>query len=234
MSTPRKKHPIALSEAPPPITIELFSSFAEAKAASSDTAAHAESILAIESIDGPEQEAWTVERGREIAAMRKAIDERQKRWLKPVREIEAMIKGFDAVMFRGEMTPAAKLLELCSRHLAGLMDGARSRAAAAQAALLPAARSAEEVTAALAVLQPKPQGWVEREEWSYQIDPAAMPAAELRPDGTVALVFGPGTIPPDYFVLDVARLQREVDEHKGATNIPGITATVDKKGHFRS
>lgn len=216
MSTPRKKSPpIALSEAPAPITIELFASFAEAKAASSDTATHAESILAIESIDGPEQEAWTVERGREIAAMRKAIDERQKRWLKPVREIEAMIKGFDAVMFRGEMTPATKLLELCSRHLAGLMDGARKRAAAAQAALLPAARSAEEVTAALAVLQPKPQGWIEREDWSWSVTDITK-------------------IPHEYFVLDTARLDRELAERKHAFNVPGITATVDKKGHFRS
>jgi hypothetical protein len=216
MSKPRSlKAPIALSEAPPPVTIELFASFAEAKAASSDTAAHAEQILAIASIDGPEQEAWTVERGREIQATRKAIDERQRRWLKPVKEIEAMIKGFDTVVFRGEPIAAEKLLEKCSRHLAGLMDGARSRAAAAQAALLPAARSAEEVTAALAVLQPKPAGWVEREEWGWRITDIAK-------------------IPADYFVLDVARLQREVDEHKHAFNVPGVEATVEKKGHFRS
>lgn len=211
----KKKPPVALSEAPPPVTIELFASFAEAKAASSDTAAHAEAILAIESIDGAEQEAWAVARGREIAAMRKAIDERQKRWLKPVRELEAMIKGFDAVVFRGETTPAAKLLESCSRHLAGLMDAARRRAAAAQAALLPAARSAEEVTAALAVLQPKPSGWVEVEHWSWEVtDPAKIPA--------------------DYFVLDTARLDREVAELRHAFNVPGIAAKMEKKGHFRS
>ena len=216
MSKPRSlKAPIALSEAPPPITIELFSSFAEAKAASSDTAAHAESILAIESIDGAEQEAWTVERGREIAAMRKAIDERQKRWLKPVREIEAMIKGFDAVMFRGEMTPAAKLLELCSRHLGTLMDGARKRAAAAQAALLPRATSPEEVTAALAVLQPKPQGWIEVERWTWEITDLSK-------------------IPAEYFVLDTARLDREAADLKAKMAVPGITPSVDKKGHFRS
>jgi hypothetical protein len=213
--TARKHPPIALSEAPPPVTIELFASFAEAKAASTDTATHAEQILAIESIDGADQESWVTARGREIAAMRKAIDERQKRWLKPVKEIEAMIKGFDMVVFRGEPIPAAKLLEMCSRHLGTLMDGARQRAAAAQAALLPAARSAEEVSAALAVLQPKPDGFVEVERWTWEID-------------------DPGRIPTDYFVLDTARLDREAAEHKGKLSIPGITPKVERKGHFRS
>jgi hypothetical protein len=213
--TARKLAPIALTEAPPPVTIELFASFAEAKAASTDTATHAEQILAIESIDGAEQEAWVTARGREIAAMRKAIDERQKRWLAPVKAIEATIKGFDAVMFRGKITPAAKLLESCSQHLGSLMDAARRRAAAAQAALLPAARSAEEVTAALAVLQPKPAGFVEVESWSWSVVDLAK-------------------IPAEYFVLDTARLDREADAHKGALAVPGIAPKCDKKGHFRS
>lgn len=213
--TARKLPPIALSEAPPPVTIELFASYAEAKAASTDTATHAEQILAIESIDGAEQEAWVAARGREIAAMRKAIDERQKRWLKPVRELEAMIKGFDSVVFRGTPMPAAKLLESCSRHLAALMDGARRRAAAAQAALLPAATSPEEVTAALAVLQPKPSGYVEVESWTWEVTDIAK-------------------LPPEYFVLDTARLDREAAEHKAKLNVPGVAPKCEKKGHFRS
>lgn len=229
-----KRPPIAITEAPPPVTIELFASFAEAKAASTNTAEHAEQILAIESIDGADQEAWITERGREIAAMRKAIDERQKKWLKPVRELEAMIKGFDAVMFRGTLTPAAKVLETCSRHLAGLMDAARRRAAAAQAALLPAATSPEETAAALAVLTPKPAGFVEVERWAWEVAPDALPSIERRVDGTIALVFGPGTIPPEYFALDMARLDREVAERKGTFAVPGIVPKCERKGHFRS
>ncbi len=213
--TRTRKAPPQITEAPAPVTIELFASFAEAKAAGSETATHAEQILAIERIDGAEQETWATERGREIAALRKAIDARQKKWLAPVRELEATIRGFDSVTFRGEPIAAAKLLESCSKHLAALVGASRQRSAAAQAALLPAARSQEEVAEALAVLQPKPTGFVEREHWGWTVTDI-------------------GAVPPVYFTLDVSRLDREAAEHKGALSIPGIAPKVERRGHFRS
>lgn len=210
-----KKAPIPVTDAPKAVTVELFQSYAEAKATSSETAEHAAAILAITSINGPEQEAWVAERGREIAAVRSKFDAQLKTWLKPVRELEATIKGFVSVTFEGVPTPIPKLLERCSKHLADLLSAARARAAQAQAALLPAARSAEEVSAALAVLQPKPAGFVEVEHWTWEVaDPAAIPAA--------------------YFVLNTARLDDEAKALKGALAVPGIRPVCEKKGHFRS
>jgi hypothetical protein len=211
----KKLAPIHPTEAPKPVTVDLFASYAEAKASSSTTAGHATQILALKSIDGPDQEAWVAERGREIAAARSALDAQLKTWLKPVRELEVTIKGFASVVFEGKPTPIPKLLERCSKHLADLLGAARARAAVTQAALLPAARSAEEVSAALAVLQPKPAGFVEVEHWSWEIADIA-------------------SIPHTYFVLDVARLDAEASEQKGAMAVPGIRPVCTKKGHFRS
>lgn len=90
------------------------------------------------------------------------------------------------------------------------------------------------MTAALAVLQPKPAGYVEVERWTWEPTPGAMPQVAIMSDGSIALRFGPGTIPPDYFVLDVARLDREAAEHKAALSVPGITPKSEKRGHFRS
>lgn len=198
-------------DAPKPVTVELFQSYAEAKAASTETAEHAAAILAITEINGPEQEAWAADRGRELAGARKAAEARLKKWLQPIKEIEATIRGFD--MVAGE--PTSKLLDRCAKHLAGLLGEARARAAAAQAALLPAATSPEETAAALAVLQPKPSGYVERETWGWEIVDLAK-------------------VPHDYFVLDTARLDREAAEHKRNLAVPGIEPKVERKGHFRS
>lgn len=210
-----KKAPLRLTDAPAPVTIELFASYAEAKAASSHVAECVEQILAVETIDGSAQESWVAERGREIAALRKAIDARRKKALAPLRAIEATIKSFDLISFGGEQIDAGKLLERCSHHLATILSAARRRAAEQQAALMVAATSAEEVVAAVAVVQPKPTGFVEVERWTWAIEDLAK-------------------VPPSYFVLDEARIAREAATQKGDLSIPGIRAVCERKGHFRS
>lgn len=226
MARTRKIAPIHTEAAPGPVTIELFSSYADALATSARAHPIADTILAIDKIDGPAQEQWAADRGGEIQGVLSAIKTRQTERLRPLREIEATIKGYDA--------ETIDLLTRCKQHLAGLLAAARARAAEAQAALLTAAASPAEVQAAVAVLSPSPQHWVETTRWVWQLADDALPKIERRDDGSVALVFSASTLPPDYFVLDESRIGREVAEGKSATKIPGVVVRAEKGGHFRS
>jgi hypothetical protein len=82
-----------------------------------------------------------------------------------------------------------------------------------QAALVAAAHAAPaiaatEVKAALGIACPVPTGLRERESWAWKITDS-------------------DAIPRDYWILDEARLDREVREQKGALAVPGIAPVRD-------
>lgn len=211
--------------APAKVEVDLFPSYEAALASSTELSPWAVQVLGVAQIDGPEGEKWAGRCGVEVQRRLKAEEAALKTALAPVAQIEATIRGYHK--------DTIAQLKACKAHLAALVDRSQAAAAAAQAHALTHVTSPEERDAALALLAPKPEGYVQRELWSWAIADGGLPTAEVRPDGTVALVFSRSSIPPDYFVLDGARLDREVRESKAATNIPGIVASRDVKGHFR-
>lgn len=208
-----------------PATVDLFPSYEAAVAASRELEPWAAQILGVPSIVGAEQEAWAATVGSAIQTKLKAEVAAQAAELKPVRDLEATIRGY--------RKPNIDTLERCKAHLASLLSAARAAAAAAQAAALPQATTGAERDRALAVLAPKPAGWVERESWEWDLAPDALPLAEMRADGTVALVFSARSLPPDYFVLDADRISREVKSGKAETRISGVVPRREVAGHFR-
>jgi hypothetical protein len=199
--------PKPIADPKTPITVELFPSYEAARVSHVQLVPWVEGILAVTQIRGAEQEAWAAECGREIKRKLKSETAALKAELAPVKAIEETIRGY--------RKPGIQLLEKLDEHLAGLMNESRTAAAQTQAALMPHVTSEEERAVALAAVTPKPPGWVERADWSWEVVDLA-------------------AVPLDYFVLDEKRLDREVRELKGSFAVPGFRAKNEPKGHFRT
>lgn len=120
-------------------------------------------------------------------------------------ERDAAVKPLNAVVkkIRGWFKPAIERLEEIEGHLRVEIMRHRQALEAAQAAALATATTHAEVAQAVAVLAPKPVGLSERTAWKWEVADAA-------------------AIPAEYYVLDTARIDREVRASKDQTTIPGI------------
>lgn len=228
---PRKKAtpPPALVAPTEPVTITLHESYEAAVASKTELAPWAEAILGVSQIDGAGQQEWAAARGVEVHTKLKAEEAALKAELAPIAKLEATIRGYRA--------DNLAQLRACKAHLIAILDESRARAAAAAAPMIAHAATEQERAEALAVVTPKPEGWVEVERWEWAFaDPPPLPELVAREDdGSIVLRYRAGvTLPVDYWTPDATRIAREVAEHKGATNIPGVRVTCTTKGHFRS
>lgn len=190
---------------PARVEADLFPSYEAAVSASTGVAQLVAVICSHERVDGAEQEQWATDRGVQIKDLIKALEAQRDEALAPFTLPTKTIRGwYKAILDQ---------LEIGKKHLARIIGEGRRRAETAQAAALSHAQP-HELAQAVAVLSPKPSGFVEVENWSWD-------------------VFDVGSIPPDYFILDTARLDRETRELKGALAVPGVRTTCTKRGHFR-
>lgn len=143
-----------------------------------------------------------VDMTRSLREQRRALETERDAQVKPLNAVVKRIRDF----FR----PPIDALERIETHLKAEVKRYRDVQAAAQAAALQAATSHEEIAEAVAVLAPKPDGVVERAVWRWELEDLAQ-------------------VPREYFVLDEARIGREVRASKGATAIPGIRVVRDSQ-----
>ncbi len=154
-------------------------------------------ILGTAQIDGAAQQQWAADVGKIIGGLEHACDDAEARfraWWKA--GDKAVVEHWRSM--RVELTKA-------KTHLKTLIAEARARAAEASAALVQHAASPAERAAAASVLNPMPAGYTEIDRWSWEIVDLA-------------------AVPPAYFVLDTARLDREARECKDQLSVPGIVA----------
>lgn len=154
----------------------------------------APSLLAAR-VTTPELAEWAATTAKQVRDFKKQLEAERDSIAKPLR---ALAKQHTALW-----KPRIDAVNEVYKHLTGQISEFRQRQAAAQAAALREAKTAEEVTQAVAVLTPKPEGLVERTYYSVEIvDPSKVPAA--------------------YWQIDVDQLNREAREQKDAFHVPGV------------
>lgn len=128
---------------------------------------------------------------------RKAIEADRDQFTKPLRKVASLITA--------RYKPAIDAYDSAITKLTQAVSGYRQQVAQAQAAAIREAAAAADATAlAMAVQLPSaPKGVVESMRWAWSVEDIAK-------------------VPREYFVLDEARLDRELREHRGDLAVPGI------------
>lgn len=195
---------------------ELFKSYREALAASAkeivDSKALATQLLAVR-CETLEQEQWAADYGNRIAAVRRAIEARRdlakKPWWDNYNAIQKAPKEAIDLLLKIEAHFKAEIKRSSTARLA-------SQAAALQAA---APAGPAEIARAAAETSGKAEGVTLAEHWTWA------PADGGERPTTIAEAYARGlAIPPEYFLLDVKRLDREAREQKAAFNVTGTVA----------
>lgn len=110
-----------------------------------------------------------------------------------------------ANQYSARWNPALQPLDRCLAHLRGQIAAYTERSRREAELALTQATSQAELQAAVAVVAPKVEGVIEREEWRAEVVDVTL-------------------IPREYFVLDITRLHREAKQLKGAFDVPGVRA----------
>jgi hypothetical protein len=110
---------------------------------------------------------------------------------------------------RAEFAPALKMLDDTERHIKSELKRYKEEAERKHVEMLTDAQTPEEVAAAVDVLADKHAGISERVVWRWEVTDESK-------------------IPDEYWVLDEARLNREVRAKKGDLGVPGVQPVQDK------
>lgn len=160
-----------------------------------------ETYLVAVQIQGPEMTQWAVTAGKQIREQMKAHKAERDSVLKPLKAIDKKIRGW--------FKPGLDLGDRLLLHLRTAIRDEQARVEAEQTAALQEATTHEEIAQAVQTLAPKPEGYHETTNWKWEIE-----------DET--------KIPRDYYILDTARIDREVKGSQDKTNIPGIRPVAVK------
>lgn len=142
-----------------------------------------------------EQAEWAATTITDFANMQKGMETERDSVAKPLRAIAKKVSGW--------WKPGIDACDATIRHLKTQVQIFRNQEAAKQAEALREAATPQEVAQAVQVLAPVPVGLSERVDWGFEITDA-------------------NQIPRDYFLLDEARIKREIRTAKGQITIPGI------------
>lgn len=198
---------------------ELFKSYRAALEASNreivDSKALATQLLAVR-CETLEQEQWAADYGNRIAVVRKAIEHRRDLAKKPWWD------NYNAIQ-KAPKEAIDLLLQIEAHFKAEIKRSSRARLAS-QAAALQAAIPAgpAEIARTVEATSGKADGVTLAEHWTWA------PADGGERPATIAEAYARGlAIPPEYFLLDTKRLDREAREQKSAFAVTGCIAKRD-------
>lgn len=162
--------------------------------------------LASVTIDSQERAEWAALVIGEVAEQRKGYETARDKIAKPAYRSYKEARA----LFAKPIATLDQAIASLKQGVKAYRDGVAAEQTAALAAVvdMPPEAARAEVARAVVATAPMPAGLTEREVWVWEIEDLAK-------------------IPRDRFVLDTARIDREVRASKGATNIPGIRVMRD-------
>lgn len=157
----------------------------------------------------PEQLQWAATVGKQVAGVRRQVEQRRDRAAKP------WYQAYKAI--REQAAEAVAILAQIERHLQDEVRAYNQRLADEQARALQAAATPAEIQRTVAAIAPAPTGVHERERWEWGMADGGPPPANLLAAQQRGLA-----IPAEYWILDEKKISANVREKKDATQIPGV------------